>query len=495
MAGLARSRLPRRLVPPLAGTAALLLGSAFGSAAMPAAPAALAGLGALLGGAALWAGGRRKPPLPGSDLLDPLTGLASHAGFRIRLEEMLALSRRQGWRLGVLVLDLRQFREVNATLGRAAADRALALVAARLRAAVRRDDLVARLGADRFAVAQTALQDVAGVIQLAERLTASLARPLPIDGTTAGLSADIGIAIAPEDGSDAGHLLTHAEVALAAARAAPLPSIRCFAPSSDAAIRERRALERDLRDAVARQGFFLHWQPQRRLSDGRLIGFEALLRWPHPTRGMVPPGTFIPIAEATGLIVPLGAWVIRTAVAEAATWPEPLTAAVNLSAAQLRADGLLETVAGALREFGLPPHRLELEVTESMLIREGEQTARVLAGLHGLGVQIALDDFGTGWSSLAYLRRFPVDQIKMDRGFLGDMEDDPRVDALVSAILGLGRGLGVHVIAEGVETEMQAQRLAELGCERGQGWLLGRPMTADKARALIAAEATSPEHA
>jgi EAL domain-containing protein (putative c-di-GMP-specific phosphodiesterase class I) len=311
---------------------------------------------------------------------------------------------------------------------------------------------------------------------------------LPIDGAGPAITADIGIAIAPDDGEEAGLLLARAEDALTAARAAPRPSIHCFAPGQEAALRDRRRLERELREAISAGALTLHWQPQRRLSDRALIGFEALVRWPHPERGMITPDDFIPLAEASGLIVPLGAWVLRAATAEAATWPGGLKVAVNLSAAQVRADGLLATVADALAASGLPPHRLELEVTESLLLGDDQASARVLAGLQDLGVSIALDDFGTGWSSLAYLRRFPFDQIKMDRGFLRDLGTDPRVGAVVQAILSLGRGLGMTVVAEGIETEEQARRLLALGCERGQGWHLGRPAPAEQARALIAAE-------
>jgi diguanylate cyclase (GGDEF)-like protein len=451
--------------------------------------AALA-LAALSGFAALRLAQRQAGSfLPATTLRDPLTGLLSHAGFRERLEETVALSRRQGWQVGVLVINLRHFREVNEAHGRAGGDLALRLIGGRLRNAVRREDLVARLAGDRFAVAQTALDDEADVFRMAERLAAAVAEPLPLDGGTPSVEADIGVAIGPQDGAEAGMLLTRAEDAMVAARSAPSPAIHCFAPEQEAALRDRRQLERDLREAVAQGNFLLHWQPQRRLIDGALIGFEALLRWPHPTRGLIPPDQFIPLAEATGLIIPLGAWVLRTAAAEAAHWPSDLKVAVNLSAVQIKGDGLIATVAEALAKSGLPPHRLELEVTESVLMQDSQQAARVMAGLQALGVSIALDDFGTGWSSLAYLRRFPFDELKIDRCFLRDLDADPRVEAVVIAILGLGRGLGIRVVAEGVETREQADRLLALGCERGQGWLLGRPMPAEQARALIGAEA------
>lgn len=431
---------------------------------------------------------RRTAGLSPHALRDPLTGLPSHDGFRERLEETLALSRRRGWCTAVLVLNLRRFRELNESHGRPAGDRALRLVATRLRVALRREDIVARLAGDRFAVAQVALDHPSGAMRLAERLSAVLAEPLPLENGAASVGADIGIAIGPADGDEAGELITRAEDALALARTAPMPAIHCFAAEQQASLRQRRQLERDLRDAVAEGAFTLHWQPQRRLADRSLVGFEALLRWPHPTRGVIAPDAFIPLAEATGLIVPLGRWAMRQAAAEAARWPAELKAAVNLSAVQVAGDGLPDLVAEALAGARLPARRLELEVTESVLMQDADHAAQVLDALQAQGVAIALDDFGTGWSSLAYLRRFRFDRLKMDRFFLSDLEDDPRTEAVVGAVLALGRGLGMGVIAEGIETEAQAARLAAMGCETGQGWCLGRPMPSEQARALIARE-------
>ncbi|PWS36737.1 diguanylate cyclase [Falsiroseomonas bella] len=503
MAGPLRSAPPAEAAPLLAGAAGLLLlGAAawllaLGRSAGPEDAPLLSTGAALLfafAGIAPFAVYRlaragASPRGAEPDLHDPLTGLPTQSALRGRLEETAALSRRQGWKVGVLVLNLRRFRDVNAAQGRAGGDLALRLIAARLRGAVRLEDPVARLSGDRFCVVQTALQDPADALRLAERLAALVAEPLDLPGGTVHATADIGIAIAPDDAEEPCLLLTRAEDALAAARGSPTPAILCFAPEREAALRRTLELEAELRIAIAEGQFQLHWQPQRRLSDGELLGFEALLRWNHPTRGMVPPDAFIPLAEKTGLIVPLGAWVIRTATAETAGWPGALKAGVNLSAIQLRAEGLVETVAAALAASGLPAHRLELEVTESMLVEDGPQAARVIGGLQALGVSVALDDFGTGWSSLAYLRRFAFDELKIDRQFLRDLEADPRVEAVVGAILGMGRGLGMRVVAEGVETREQADRLLALGCERGQGWLLGRPMPAEQARALIAAEA------
>lgn len=501
MSGSPRSRLPAKAVPFFSALlATLLAGTALGLFAVRP-PDAAAGqqawiAAAMLGGAALFGlvslgFARRHSGLPAAPMTrDTLTGLPSGAGFRERLEGALALGRRQGWHSALLVLDLRNFQAINERLGRAGGDQVLRLVARRLRGAVRREDVVARLEADRFAVVQTALQDPAGALQLAERLAAALAEALP--GAAMGCAADIGIAIAPEDADEAVLMLDRAMDALIAARAAPRPTIHCFAPAQEAALRERRRLENDLHTAVEAGNLVLHWQPQRRLADRRLTGFEALLRWPHRERGMIPPDRFIPVAEATGLIVPLGAWVIRTATRQAAAWPGELTCAVNLSVAQLRAPGLVATVAEALAASGLPPHRLELEVTESLLMQEDAHSQGVLADLRALGVSVALDDFGTGWSSLAYLRRFPFDKIKLDRGFLSDLDAEPRVAAVVGAILALGHGLGMQVVAEGIETEDQAQRLIGLGCEHGQGWHFGRPMPAEQASALIKAEIAEP---
>ena len=417
---------------------------------------------------------------------DRRTGLADEAECRERLAEALSLATRQGWHVGVLVIDLRGFRQMNETLGRAGGDTVLEMLGARLRGTVRREDTVARLGADRFAVVQTGLTDVEGAALLASRLHGVLSLPFVLNGGQVNLAGDIGLAVAPEDGAEPGLLLSRAEGALAAARARPEPGICPFDPAQDEALRRRRALETDLRDAIAGGRFVLHWQPQHRLSDRRLMGFEALLRWHHPERGLVPPDEFIPLAESTGLIIPLGAWVIRTACAEAAGWPGDITAAVNLSPAQFRHPALVATVAEALAESGLPPYRLELEVTESLLSRDLPSTERLLAELRALGVGIAMDDFGTGWSSLAHLWRLPFTKLKIDRAFLRELPGDRRVQAIIGTVLGLGRTLDMTVIAEGVETEAQATWLRAQGCAQGQGWLFGKPAPAERTRALIA---------
>ncbi len=420
---------------------------------------------------------------------DSLTGLATHAELRERLALALAVARPAGLQVGVLVLNLRGFRDVNAVHGRATGDAVLEALALRLRTLVRREDTVARLSADRFAVVQTAIIGDEDAITLAERLATALAEPLPLAcGGGLTLGVELGLAVAPQDGEEAELLLARAEAALSAARGQPEPAIRGFEPAMDEAIRARREIESDLRQAIEAQALLLHYQPQRRLRDRRLTGFEALLRWPHPTRGMIPPAEFVAMAEQNGLIVPLGAWVIRAACAEAARWPGDYRVAVNLSPAQFRHGDLVCTVADALARSGLSPHRLELEITESLLQEDTEDVVRLLRDLRGLGVSIAMDDFGTGWSSLAHLWRFPFGKLKIDRAFVTELTRDPKLSAIVATIVGLGRILDMTVVAEGVETEDQARILTAEGCEQGQGWLFGRPMPAEAARRLIAEE-------
>ncbi|WP_203073663.1 putative bifunctional diguanylate cyclase/phosphodiesterase [Falsiroseomonas ponticola] len=421
---------------------------------------------------------------------DATTGLATHAEFRERLDAALAMAREQEWQVGVQVIDLRRFREVNETHGHATGDLVLSLIASRLRGVMRRGDTVARLAGDRFAIVQSVLHEAGAAARLAERLAAAVAAPFALPGNLSiTVAADIGLAIAPHDGADAETLLDRAEKALAIARAEPDAAIRSFEPALDAEARRQREIERDLRAAIADGALTLHYQPQFRLRDHALVGFEALLRWHHPERGMIPPGDFIPLAERSGLIIPLGAWVLRAACAEAARWPVPVRVAVNLSPTQFRQGGLVGTIADALATTGLPGHLLELEVTESLLQHDAEETERLLRAIRALGVSIAMDDFGTGWSSLAHLWRFPFGKLKIDRAFIRDLGHDPRLSAIVATIVALGRILGMTVVAEGVETEEQARLLAHEGCDQVQGWLYGRAMPAEDARALMAAQA------
>jgi len=420
---------------------------------------------------------------------DSLTGLATHAELRKRLELALPEARTGHSQVGVLVMNLRGFRDVNAMYGRAIGDAVLEALARRLQSLVRRDDTVARLSVDRFAVVQSSVAGEEDAAALAERLANALAEPLLLPNTPAlSLCVEFGLAIAPQDGQEAELLLARAEAALSAARGAPLPAIRGFEPAMDEDLRARREIEADLQRAIEAEALVLHYQPQRRLRDQRLVGFEALLRWPHPQRGLIAPVEFIPLAEQNGLIVPLGAWVIRAACAEAARWQGDYRVAVNLSPAQFRHGDLVHTVADALARTGLPAHRLELEITESLLQEDPEDVVALLRDLRGLGVSIAMDDFGTGWSSLAHLWRFPFGKLKIDRAFVTDLARDPKLSAIIATIVGLGRILDMTVVAEGVETEEQARILTAEGCEQGQGWLFGRPMPAEAARQLITEE-------
>lgn len=418
---------------------------------------------------------------------DRLTGLVTHAELRERLALALEAARGMQQQVGVLVVNLRGFRQVNALHGRATGDAVLAALAGRLRTLVRRSDTVARLSADRFAVVQTSPDSTEDAVALAQRLAATLTQPLVLpNGQSLALKLQIGFATAPKDAGEAELLLACAEAALSVAGTPQRPDICGFDAALDATLRGRRETEEDLRLAIDQGTLTLHYQPQRRLGDRGLVGFEALLRWPHATRGLISPAEFIPLAEQTGLIVPLGAWVLHTACAEAAQWPGETRIAVNLSPAQFRHGDLVATVAEALAATGLPARRLELEVTESLLQESPEDVVRLLRDLRDLGVSIAMDDFGTGWSSLAHLWRFPFSKLKIDRAFITDMPRDPKLRAIVTTIVGLGRILDMTVIAEGVETEEQARLLAAEGCEQGQGWLFGRPMPATTARRLIA---------
>jgi diguanylate cyclase len=305
---------------------------------------------------------------------------------------------------------------------------------------------------------------------------AAVAEPFDLDGEGMVIGVSIGIAIFPADGGDAEALLRNADTALYRAKADGRGTYRMFEPAMDARLRARRALEYDLRQALAQQQFELHYQPQAETRSNRVTGFEALIRWRHPQRGVIPPGEFIPLAEGTGLIVPLGEWVLRTACAAATGWPQHVRVCVNLSPVQFARGGLAELVDEVLRAHCLAPARLELEITEGVLIKDSEQALQTLHQLKALGVRISMDDFGTGYSSLSYLQRFPFDKIKIDQSFIHALESDPDSAAIVRAVIGLGRSLKMPVIAEGVETEEQLDLLRREHCEEIQGYLIGRPL-------------------
>jgi diguanylate cyclase (GGDEF)-like protein len=424
---------------------------------------------------------------------DPLTGLPNRAMLAERLERALG-ARPAGAapRAAVLCLDLDRFKEVNDTFGHHAGDELLRQVAERVAAAVRDADLVARLGGDEFAVLLPDAGADADVAAVCQRLLACVREPFRVAGTAVRVGMSVGAARAPEDGTEPGELLRRADIALYRSKSQGRDGFSFFAREMDESLRLRREVEAELRDALARDELRLAYQPFY-ATDGRsLRGVEALLRWDHPTRGPMAPGFFVPIAEEGDLILPLGEWVLRRACQDAARWPG-LTVAVNLSPQQVRSGAIADTVRRTLDAAGLEPGRLELEVTEGVLMDTSERTRRTLAELRALGVRVALDDFGTGYSSLSYLRRFDFDRLKIDRSFVHNL---PAADgaAIVRAVVELGRALGMSVTAEGVETREQHRLLREMGCDEMQGFLFGRPAAAADIDRLVRAR-LAPEPA
>lgn len=415
---------------------------------------------------------------------DALTGLPNRLQLRERLDQALA-QRTQGARVALFSLDLDGFRDVNEAVGQPAGDQVLRQVAERLVACVRDGDTVARLGGDEFAVVQVGIEKGEAASALARRLLAALAKPFLVDERKVELGASIGIALAPEDGASHDQLLHHAQLALDQCRRERRGAFCFFTPEMDAAAQRRRALESDLRQALEHGEFQPVYQPIIELASGRVSGFEALLRWRHPSRGTVSPVEFIPVAEEMGLIVPIGAWMLRRACADAATWPDGTRVAVNVSAIQFRDPNLVATVATALADSGLPASRLEIEITESLLLEDEAATGAMLHRLRGLGVRIAMDDFGTGYSSLGYLRSFPFDKIKIDQSFIRDLDSKPDSRAIVRAIIGLGRSLGMRTTAEGVETRAILDILRAEGCAEAQGYLFSRPCVAARVPRLL----------
>ena len=429
---------------------------------------------------------------------DPLTDLPNRVRFGARLAEALARLDRRSESFAVLAVDLDRFKQVNDTLGHPVGDGLLRKVAERLKTALRPTDTVARFGGDEFAVIQgnVARDEDAGV--LARRIVDLLSRAYVIEGHLINVGASVGVTLAPADGTDPTALIRNADLALYRAKLDGRNTFRFFEPEMDVRVQARRRLELDLRRASAAQEFELVYQPQLNLQTDQIVGCEALIRWRHPERGLVSPADFIPLAEEIGLIGPIGEWVLRTACREAARWPGELTVAVNLSPAQFRNGKLVATVASALAGSGLAPRRLEVEITEGLLLTDSAANIGMLHALRDLGVRIAMDDFGTGYSSLNYLRSFPFDRIKIDRSFVSG---DPAAGAgngmaIVRAVASLGAALGIATVAEGVETAEQMDRIRQEGCTDVQGYLISRPVSADAIRDLFArqsnAESTLP---
>ncbi len=406
---------------------------------------------------------------------DPLTRLANRAKLHDNLQRALEAAEKTEAPLAIICLDLDGFKGVNDTLGHAAGDQLLCGVAERLRQNLRDSDIVARLGGDEFAILQTSGSQPENAVAIARRLLDCLKPEFDFDGQAVNIGTSAGIAIYPSDGVTATELMKNADIALYRAKEQGRGVFCLFESGMDHALRERRALEQDLRQALAREELSLHFQP---LFDNgrRVVAFEALARWTHPTRGAVPPGDFIPLAEECGLVGQLGEWVLRTACIEAAGWDKSIRIAVNVSPKQFTRGKLTALVASVLEETGVETDRLELEVTEGVLLDNPEQALAILLELRALGVRLVLDDFGTGYSSLSYLHRFPFHKLKVDRSFVQVLESDLNSRAIVSAILSMSRDMKLDVTAEGVETVDQFELLCDQGCHQLQGFLLGRPI-------------------
>jgi diguanylate cyclase (GGDEF)-like protein/PAS domain S-box-containing protein len=424
---------------------------------------------------------------------DTMTGLANRVLFRMELEQALEQMRRTNESFAVLLLDLDHFKAINDTRGHPVGDELLKMVAGRLVQQVREFDTVARLGGDEFAIILSAVENPREAANLADRIGEDLARPFRLDGGEAVIGVSIGITWAPQDGEDADTLIRHADLALYRVKGDGRGGYQFFEAEMDAAARRKHMLEGELRGALARGEMELFFQPVVDTTTLAVRSFEALMRWRHPKLGMLSPMEFIPLAEEVGLIQPLGAWALRKACETALLWPDTVSVAVNLSAAQFRTPGLFASVKRTLEETGLSPTRLELEITETLLIDSTIPVSETLTALRALGVRIALDDFGTGYSSLSYLRRFPFDKLKIDRSFVRELETAPDAGAIVDALIKLAGDLRMSLTVEGVETERQLEMLRRRGAKEIQGFLISRPVPSDElARFLTQPAADDP---
>jgi diguanylate cyclase (GGDEF)-like protein/PAS domain S-box-containing protein len=415
---------------------------------------------------------------------DALTDLPNRALFHEQLKRELPHAA-PGQQLAVLYIDIDEFKSVNDSLGHMIGDELLKSVALSLGACVRETDFVARLGGDEFAIVQTGVKSASDVTELVNRIFEAIRAPYECLGHQVTTDASIGIALAPQDGSDLDQILKNADLAMYAAKAAGRRTSRFFEPAMEAEVRARRILETDLRQAITDGGFEVYYQPCLSLQDDGITGCEALLRWRHPQRGMISPADFIPIAEETGLINQLGEWVLTTACREAATWPDHIRLAVNVSPVQFKSGTLALKVIAALAASGLAAGRLELEITEAVLIRDDDAALAILHQLRDIGVRIALDDFGTGYSSLSYLQRFPFDKIKIDRCFITDLASPEGSSSIVQAVVNIAADRHMTTTAEGVETEQQRELLRALGCSEMQGYLFSAPKPAADIRPLL----------
>jgi diguanylate cyclase (GGDEF)-like protein len=411
---------------------------------------------------------------------DTVTKLGNRLMFHEQLTALLAKPDRQADTAAIMVIDLERFKAINESLGRNIGDGLLKLVAERIRPALKRDEIVARLGGDKFGIIQTGQPQPLSAAALAGQIVGLIGRSYLVEGQLIDIAASVGIAVVPAGATDCEKLLKNADLALHRAKSDGCGTYRFFEQAMDDKIQYRRNLEADLRRALALGEFALVYQPQVNLQLNTVTGFEALLRWQSPTRGAVSPFEFIAVAEDTGIITSIGEWVLRTACREAASWSGARNVSVNVSAIQFKTANFVTTVMSALAESGLDPRRLELEITESVLLDTRGTALAMLEALREIGVRVALDDFGTGYSSLGYLRSFPFDRIKIDQSFVRGAANDPVGHAIVRAIASLGQSLGMRTVAEGVETREQMARITADGCTDVQGYLISRPIAPEQ---------------
>ena len=424
---------------------------------------------------------------------DALTGLGNRLLFHKQLDDAILHRQRSGGDLAVLYIDLDGFKSINDTLGHETGDSVLKHLASRLRNALRESDKVGRLGGDEFAVIQFGNEQPTEATALATRLIEILGTPFSIDNQSMVIGASIGIAVANGDHQDSAQLLRAADLAMYRAKADGRGRFRVFEPEFDRQVQERRDLEVALRAAVDQDALEIHYQPLINLRTGQISGFEALSRWEDPRRGFVPPSTFIPLAEEIGLIGIIGERVLKRACAQATSWPQHITVAVNLSPSQFKSGSLVSTVKDALVASGLSPSRLELEITESIFLQDSESNCALLSQLGKLGVKISMDDFGTGYSSLSYLRSFSFDKIKIDKSFIRDLSTSQNSVAIVRAVCELARSFGASTTAEGVETDDQLTRIRAEGCTEVQGYLFSMPLPAGEIPAMLARLLPAPK--
>jgi diguanylate cyclase (GGDEF)-like protein len=423
---------------------------------------------------------------------DTLTGLINRHMLRHHLEQAIGAAERQKQALWVVFVDLDRFKFVNDTLGHKAGDTLLRTVAGRLRAAVREADTVARLGGDEFIMILPEQDELTLDTRSLQRIMDAVAAPVTLGGHTLFMTCSIGVACYPNDGTDGETLIKHADIAMYRGKQTGRNNFQFYTPAMNEQALERLRIEGDLRNALDHGEFLLHYQPKVDLASGRVVGSEALIRWLHPQLGMVSPARFIGLAEETGLILPIGAWVLRTACTQCRQWQlaghDDISVSVNLSVGQFLQKDLVSSIADVLADTGLPPASLEIELTESLMMTDVEHAIGILAGMKKLGIRLSIDDFGTGYSSLAYLKRFPIDVLKIDRSFVRDITIDADDAAITASIISLARHLKLRVIAEGVETDEQLDYLRHYGCDEIQGYLFSPPVAAEKFEQILREE-------